>query len=29
MYGKEGNKKDYNPKSCVKIILGAGPGFYK
>jgi len=26
MYGREGNKKDYDPKSCAKIILGSAPG---
>ena len=29
MYGKEGNKKDYDPKSCYKVIMGPAPGnFY-
>ena len=25
-YGKEGNKRDYDPKNCNKIILGHQPG---
>jgi DNA primase large subunit len=28
MYGKEGNKKDYDPKSCAKIILGNAGGIF-
>ena len=25
-YGKEGNKRDYDPKNCTKIISGTAPG---